>query len=54
MTKTEKLIHRIFEGAQISYEEAERVLLSLGFMMKSEGSHHVFRKKGYARNIICV
>ena len=51
MSKFDKLIKRILDGQSISYEEAEKLLSSLGFIMKSEGAHHVFRRKGYAKNI---
>lgn len=51
MSRAEKLIKRILAGSLVSYDEAEKLLFSLGFLMKSEGSHHVFRKKGYAKNI---
>jgi predicted RNA binding protein YcfA (HicA-like mRNA interferase family) len=51
MSKFQKLIERILEGRSVSYEEAERILLGLGFKMESRGSHHVFRKSGYERNI---
>ncbi len=51
MSKIDKLIKRIFGGQTVSYDEAEKLLFSLGFVMKSEGSHHVFRRKGYGKNI---
>ena len=51
MSKNEKLIRKIFDGQHISYDDAEKILVSLGFATKSEGSHHVFRKKGFPRNI---
>ncbi len=46
-----KIDKRILLGHQISYDEAQTVLYSLGFAMKCEGSHCVFRKKGYLKNI---
>ena len=51
MSKLEKLIERILAGQTVSYDEAEKLLVSLGFVMKIVGSHHVFRRKGYAKNI---
>ncbi len=51
MSKKDKLIQKIFANAQISYEDAESILLSLGFAYTVTGSHHVFRKLGYFRNI---
>lgn len=51
MTKWQKLIQKIVEGRNISYDEAETVLLKLGFKLEIKGSHHIFRKKGYSRNV---
>lgn len=51
MSKLEKLIQRIIEERAISYEEAETLLLKFGFKVDIRGSHHIFRKKGYLRNI---
>jgi predicted RNA binding protein YcfA (HicA-like mRNA interferase family) len=51
MTKWQKQIEKILEGRNTSYEEAETVLLKLGFELEIKGSHHIFRKKGYARNL---
>ena len=34
MTKLEKLIDKILEGRDISYEEAERILMQLGFKLR--------------------
>lgn len=51
MSKIEKLIQKIFDGRQISYDDAERVLLFLGFELDICSSHHIFRKKGYQKNI---
>jgi predicted RNA binding protein YcfA (HicA-like mRNA interferase family) len=51
VSKWKKLIQKISEERAISYEEAESVLLKLGFELEIRGSHHVFRKKGYERNI---
>jgi len=51
MGKLEKLIQKILDKKQVSYDEAERVLFSIGFKVKITGSHCVFRKKGYSHNI---
>ena len=51
MTKHQKLIQKILDGRNTSYEEAETVLLKLGFELEIKGSHHIFRKKGYSRNV---
>lgn len=51
MSKLEKLIKKIFNGSQVSYDEAEKILLTLGFDVHIESSHHSFRKKGYSKTI---
>lgn len=51
MTKLEKLIRKILSGSAISYDEAEKVLLKLGFELEISGSHHIFRREGYYQNI---
>lgn len=51
MSKWEKLIAKILNGQAVSYEEVENLLLRLGFDVEVCGSHHVFRKKGYHRNV---
>ena len=51
MSKFEKLIQKILNGTNISYQEAENILLSLGFQVKIRGSHHNFRKPKYLRTI---
>ena len=47
MSKLEKLIQKIFARQQVSYSDAEKILLGLGYELKIRGSHHVFRKDGY-------
>lgn len=47
----EKLIQKILAGRQASYEEAEQILLKLGFERTVKGSHHTFRKNAYLKNI---
>lgn len=51
MSKFEKLIQKIQNGKNISYSEAETLLIHLGFHLKIRGSHHVFRKAGYEKTI---
>ena len=51
MAKLEKLIQKILAGSSISYKEAEILLLKMGFQLEIRGSHHIFRKKGYRRNV---
>lgn len=51
MALNQKLIKKILNGSNISYNDAEKLLLLLGFEVKVTASHHVFRKKGYANNI---
>jgi len=51
MSKLQKLVQKILDGRDISYDEAEGLLLKMGFQLEIRGSHHIFRKKGYSRNI---
>ncbi len=51
MSKLEKLKQKIKNGQSVSYNEAEMFLLKLGFTVRSKGSHHVFSKDGYHKNI---
>ena len=51
MSKFEKLIAKILNGKNVSYDEAENVLLSLGFKLNIRSSHHSFRKPEYPRTI---
>jgi len=51
MSSIDKLIQKVLDSKQISYKEAERILLSLGFELKITGSHHVFRKTGTPYNV---
>lgn len=52
MSKIEKLIQKVLNGKNVSYNEAENLLLNLGFQLKVRGSHHNFRKAGYHRVIV--
>ena len=51
MGSLEKLIQKVLAGKKISYKDAERILLGLGFKVKITGSHHVFRKVGTHYNV---
>lgn len=51
MSSEEKLIRKILEGRNVSYKDAEKILLKLGFELKVTASHHIFRKKGYSVNV---
>ena len=41
MSKLEKLIEKVFAGRNVSYNEAEIMLLRLGFKVEVKGSHHI-------------
>lgn len=51
MSAFDKLLQKIFLGSQISYDDAQRILLKLGYEFSVRGSHHTFRKSGF-RNVI--
>jgi predicted RNA binding protein YcfA (HicA-like mRNA interferase family) len=51
MSKLQKLVQKILDGRDVSYDEAESLLLKMGFELDVRGSHHIFRKDGYPRNI---
>jgi len=51
MSKRQKIIEKILSGRVVSYEEAENILLHLGFAVEVRGSHHTFRKDGFVKNI---
>jgi predicted RNA binding protein YcfA (HicA-like mRNA interferase family) len=51
MSKLQKLMQKILDGKDVSYREAEGLLLKMGFRLEIRGSHHIFRKAGYLRNI---
>jgi predicted RNA binding protein YcfA (HicA-like mRNA interferase family) len=52
MSAFEKLIQKIFNSSQISYDDAARVLLKLEYMLRVRGSHHGFRKDGHKQVIL--
>lgn len=51
MSKLDKLILKILNGKNVSYQEAENFLIQLGFQLKIKGSHHIFRKPGYVKTL---
>lgn len=52
MSVLEKLIQKIFNGSQISYNDAEKILLMLGYELRIRSSHHGFRKNGFPNIIL--
>ncbi|HAZ15481.1 MAG: hypothetical protein A2Y28_05335 [Chlamydiae bacterium GWC2_50_10] len=44
-------MQKILKGRDVSYDEAEKLLLKLDFQLEIRGSHHLFRKQGYLRNV---
>ncbi len=51
MSALEKLVCKIFSNSPVSYDDAEKILLHLDFVLKIRGSHHIFRKTNFAYNI---
>ncbi len=51
MSKLEKLIAKILNGSSVSYADAEKILLHLGFDLSISSSHHIFRKNNYVQTI---
>jgi hypothetical protein len=51
MSKLQKLIQKILDDRDVSYDDAENILLKLKFRLDVRGSHHIFRRDGYPRNI---
>lgn len=49
MSKLEKLIEKILNGKNVSYDDAQNILEHLGFTLKIKASHHIFRKPQYHR-----
>ncbi|MCB1114097.1 MAG: hypothetical protein KDK62_05010 [Chlamydiia bacterium] len=47
----DKLIKKILAGSSVSYQEAETILFLLDFELRICGSHHVFGKKNYPKNV---
>ncbi len=51
MSKFQKLVEKVLEGRNVSYEDAEKILEHLGFKKRVRGSHHVFSKDNYIKNV---
>lgn len=54
MGKFEKLVARILQGSSdrnIGFDELCNLLIQLGFVERSKGSHHIFRKEGVSELI---
>lgn len=54
MSKHDKIIERILSGrsdANIKFDEVFSLLLSLGFEVRTKGSHHIFRKQGVEEKV---
>ena len=51
MSKQDKLIEKIRNGQNVSFSEAESLLIKLGFKVRSKGSHFIFYKDGYDKNV---
>lgn len=49
MSKFDKLKAKIKNRQSVSFKEA--CLMKLGFTVRSKGSHHIFSKDGYGKNI---
>ena len=47
MSKREKIIRKIMEERSVSFEEAQSLLIYLGYDERSNGSHHVFTKDNH-------
>lgn len=47
MSKREKTIRKIMEERSVSFEEAQSLLIYLGYEERSTGSHHIFTKDNY-------
>lgn len=52
MSALDKLIQKFLSGSQVSYKDAEKILLILGYEFNVRGSHHTFRKPGFANIIL--
>lgn len=54
MTKNQKLIQKILSSkadANIKFNYLYNLLISLGFVVRIKGSHHIFRKEGIEEKI---
>ena len=46
MSKRDKLIKKIHDGKNVSYQDAENLLLGFGFQLKINGSHTTLENRG--------
>jgi predicted RNA binding protein YcfA (HicA-like mRNA interferase family) len=54
MSKYEKLMFQILKGtadANIAFHDLCQLLIHLGFVERTRGSHHIFRKEGVEEKI---
>ncbi len=54
MGKWEKILTRILDGrcdANLAFEDLCNLLLHFGFELRTQGSHHLFRKAGIVEKI---
>lgn len=51
MSKFDKLVNKVLHGSNITFDEALNLLKNLGFELNVSGSHHVFSKENYERNV---
>ncbi|GBF23413.1 toxin-antitoxin system toxin component HicA family [Candidatus Gastranaerophilus sp. (ex Termes propinquus)] len=56
MSKRDKLIQKIMTGKNVSYTEASRVLIDLGYIPKqtSGGSSHITFRKNECEKIVLI
>lgn len=52
MTQLQKLIQKVFSDSAITYNEAEKLLLQLGYRLRITASHHIFKKEAAKQIII--
>ncbi len=51
MGDKEKIIRKIYNYSSVSFDEAEKLLLNLGFNLHMRGSHHIFKKAGFELHV---
>ena len=51
MSRYDKLIKRVLDGQSNSYRAAESLLKKMAFVLRIRGSHHVFSKPDYEKNV---
>ena len=56
MSRHKQLLQRILGGrsdAGIRFDDLRGLLRNLGFIERIRGSHHIFRREGVPRELIC-